>query len=146
MGNPLKVFNCICEFGHSFEGWFDSVDSLDEQIRQGLVSCPYCDTTKVKRVPTASYVLASRDKAKNEISEQELAAEIRSKMYTAARNLLKGSENVGERFAEEARAVHQGKAPMRKIHGRCTVEEAEELIDEGIGVLPLPEGVVHENN
>lgn len=142
----MKVFNCICEFGHSFEGWFDSVDSLDEQIRQGLVSCPYCDTTKVKRVPTASYVLASRDKAKNEISEQELAAEIRSKMYTAARNLLKGSENVGERFAEEARAVHQGKAPMRKIHGRCTVEEAEELIDEGIGVLPLPEGVVHENN
>lgn len=110
------------------------------------MACPYCDTTNVKRVPTASYVLASRDKAKTEMSDRELEAEIRSKVYSAARTLLKGSENVGERFAEEARAVHQGKAPQRRIHGRCTVEEAEELLDEGIGVLPLPEGVVHENN
>ena len=142
----LKVFNCVCEFGHQFEGWFDSVESLDEQINDHLVACPYCDTTNVKRVPTASYVLASRDKAKTEMSDRELEAEIRSKVYSAARTLLKGSENVGERFAEEARAVHQGKAPQRRIHGRCTVEEAEELLDEGIGVLPLPEGVVHEDN
>lgn len=142
----VKVFNCVCEFGHQFEGWFDSVESLDEQIKAHLVACPYCDTTNVKRIPTASHVLASRDKAKTQISEKELEAEIRSKMYTAARKLLKGSENVGERFAQEARAVHQGKAPMRTIHGRCTLEDAEELLDEGINVLPLPEGVVHENN
>lgn len=142
----MKVFNCVCEFGHQFEGWFDSVESLDDQISQHLVACPYCDSTNVKRMPTASYVLASRDRAKNEVTEKELEAEWRSKVYTAARKLLKDSENVGERFAEEARAVHQGKAPMRKIHGCCTLEEAEELLDEGIGVLPLPEGVVHENN
>ncbi len=97
-------------------------------------------------MPTASYVLASRDRAKNEVTEKELEAQWRSKVYTAARKLLNGSENVGERFAQEARAVHQGKAPMRKIHGRCTFEEAEDLLEEGIGVLPLPEGVVHENN
>ncbi|HIU36894.1 MAG TPA: DUF1178 family protein [Candidatus Aphodousia faecigallinarum] len=142
----MKVFNCVCEFGHQFEGWFDSVESLDEQIAQGLVTCPYCETTNVKRVPTASYVLASRDKEKTQYTERELEAEVRSRVYSAARKLLQGSENVGERFAQEARAVHQGKAPMRTIHGRCTLNEAEELLDEGINVLPLPDGVVHENN
>ena len=142
----MKVFNCVCEFGHQFEGWFDSVESLDDQIKEHLVVCPYCDSTNVKRMPTASYVLASRERAKNEVTEKELEAQWRSKVYTAARKLLNGSENVGERFAQEARAVHQGKAPMRKIHGRCTLEEAEDLLEEGIGVLPLPEGVVHENN
>lgn len=142
----MKVFNCVCEFGHQFEGWFDSVESLDEQIAQGLVACPYCETTNVKRVPTASYVLASRDKEKTQYTERELEAEVRSRVYSAARKLLQGSENVGERFAQEARAVHQGKAPMRTIHGRCTLNEAEELLDEGINVLPLPDGAVHENN
>ena len=142
----MKVFNCVCEFGHQFEGWFDSAESLDEQIQAHLVACPYCDSTNVKRVPTASYVQASRDKDKTQYSQEELEAEIRSRVYSDARTLLKGSENVGDLFAEEAVSVHQGKAPQRRIHGRCTVEDAEELMEEGIDVLPLPEGVVHENN
>ena len=141
-----EVLKCVCEVGHEFEGWFGLVERWDEHIKAQLVAFPYCETTNGKRIPTGSQVLASRDKAKAQISEKDLEAEIRSKVYTAARKLLKGSENVGERFAQEARAVHQGKAPMRTIHGRCTLEDAEELLDEGINVLPLPEGVVHENN
>ncbi|HIU84564.1 MAG TPA: DUF1178 family protein [Candidatus Aphodousia gallistercoris] len=142
----MKVFNCVCEFGHEFEGWFDSVESLDEQIRARLVVCPYCNSTQIKRLPTASYVMASRDKAKPEYKAQELEAKLRSEALNAARELVKDSEYVGERFATEARAVHSGRAPMRTIHGRCTAEQAEELLEEGIAVLPLPPGVVHETN
>ncbi len=139
----MKVFNCICEFGHTFEGWFDSVESLDEQIEAHLVNCPYCDTTAVQRMPSAPHVRGFRDqvKAQGEMSERELVAHIKAQAVSAARRLIKDSENVGERFAQEARAVHQGRAPKRMIHGQCTVEDAKELLEEGIDVLPLPDGV-----
>ena len=75
--------------------------------------------------------MASRDKSKAEYTVRQIQAELREK---------------ADRFASEARAVHYGSAPQRTIHGRCTPEQAEELIEEGIGVLPLPDGVVHETN
>ena len=142
----MKVFNCVCQYGHAFEGWFDSVESLDEQIGQGLVACPYCDTTDVKRVPTASYVLASRDKEKTDYTQREFEDMLRHKAIASARKLLKDSVDVGEQFPQEARAVHQGKGPKRTIHGRCTADEALELLEEGIPVLPLPEGTVRTTN
>lgn len=142
----MKVFNCVCQYGHAFEGWFDSVESLDEQIGQGLVACPYCDTTDVKRVPTASYVLPSRDKEKTDYTQREFEDMLRHKAIASARKLLKDSVDVGEQFPQEARAVHQGKSPKRTIHGRCTADEALELLEEGIPVLPLPEGTVRTTN
>lgn len=142
----MKVFNCVCQYGHAFEGWFDSVESLDEQIADGLVACPYCDTTDVKRVPTASYVLASRDKEKTDYTQREFEDMLRHKAIASARKLLKDSVDVGEQFPQEARAVHHGKSPKRTIHGRCTADEALELLEEGIPVLPLPEGTVRTTN
>ena len=90
--------------------------------------------------------MASRDKSKPEYTVRQMQAELREKALSAARTLVKNSEYVGDRFASEARAVHNGTAPLRTIHGQCTLEQAEELIEEGIGVLPLPDGVVHETN
>lgn len=90
--------------------------------------------------------MASRDKSKAEYTVRQIQAELREKALSAARALVKNSEYVGDRFASEARAVHYGSAPQRTIHGRCTPAQAEELIEEGIGVLPLPDGVVHETN
>ena len=142
----MKVFNCVCEFGHEFEGWFDSSESLDEQIKEHLVVCPRCNSTEIRRLPTASYIMASRDKSKPEYTVRQMQAELREKALSAARTLVKNSEYVGDRFASEARAVHNGTAPQRTIHGQCTLEQAEELIEEGIGVLPLPDDVVHETN
>jgi hypothetical protein len=54
------------------------------------------------------------------------------------KRILSGSEHVGERFADEARAIHLGEADARAIHGRATRKEAETLLDEGILVAPLP--------
>lgn len=146
----MKVFNCVCEFGHAFEGWFDSVESLDEQIAKNLVTCPYCDTPHVKRVPSATHVRGFRDKERYNsekiLDEQAYRAKLRADAVCAARRLLKDSEDVGERFAQEARAVHKGQAPLRTIHGQCTLSEAQDLLEEGIGVLPIPEGVVHSKN
>ncbi len=141
----MKIFNCVCEFGHAFEGWFDSVESLDEQLANHWVSCPHCESTNVKRVPSAPHVQGFRDKEKAH-SREELIGEVRRQVYQMARAIVKDSEDVGDRFVTEARAVHAGTAPNRTIHGRCTLADAKELLEEGIDVLPLPEGVVRKTN
>jgi hypothetical protein len=47
-------------------------------------------------------------------------------------------ENVGTRFAEEARKIHYGETEERGIYGETTGEEAKELADEGVPIAPLP--------
>ncbi len=141
----MKVFDCACECGRTFEGWFDSVESLDEQLANHWVNCPYCDSTNVKRVPTAPHVQGFRDKAKAH-SQEELLGEVRRQVYQMARAIIQDSEDVGDRFVTEARAVHAGTAPNRTIHGQCTLADAKELLEDGIDVLPLPEGVLRKTN
>jgi hypothetical protein len=54
------------------------------------------------------------------------------------RHVMANTDDVGERFAEEARRMHYGEAEERGIRGQASREETESLIEEGIGVLPLP--------
>ena len=48
-------------------------------------------------------------------------------------------KDVGDGFAEEARKIHYGEAEHSNIYGTCTKQETEELLDEGVEILPLPE-------
>jgi len=65
----------------------------------------------------------------------------RAQAITLLRTLRKvvedSHENVGDRFAEEARKIHYGETEHRGIYGQATDEEAEELADEGIEVGKL---------
>jgi len=66
----------------------------------------------------------------------------------AVRQVLAYTEDVGERFAEEARRIHHGEAPERGIRGKASPTETQALLDEGIAVMPLPipdgmDGPVH---
>ena len=58
--------------------------------------------------------------------------------YQHLRQMLGRSDDVGERFAEEARRIHYKETPERQIHGVATREETAELLEEGVAVLPLP--------
>jgi hypothetical protein len=59
-------------------------------------------------------------------------------MMRAIREVLEQTENVGERFAEEARRIHYDEAPARNIRGVASVEDAKALVEEGIDIMPLP--------
>jgi hypothetical protein len=48
------------------------------------------------------------------------------------------AEYVGERFPDEARAIHHGDAEERQIYGEATLDDARELVEEGIAVAPIP--------
>jgi hypothetical protein len=125
----MIVLNLICLSGHRFEGWFASNDAFDEQLAGHRISCPRCNSVEVSRLPSGPHV--ARRSA-------EPAAGVAEQTVDLLRTLVDGSEDVGRRFAEEARRIHFHEAPERRIRGLTTLDEIEELLDEGIPVLPLP--------
>jgi hypothetical protein len=135
----MKVLNLQCSHAHGFEGWFASEDDFQGQLARGLVECPLCGDAQVTKMPSAPRLnLGAPEPAK----KQEVATAPNAQMQAAWMQLVKqvmaNTEDVGERFAEEARKIHYGESEERGIRGQASREETQELLEEGIGVLPLP--------
>ncbi|HEX6377214.1 MAG TPA: DUF1178 family protein [Allosphingosinicella sp.] len=141
----MIIFDLKCApQGHVFEAWFASSDAFAEQQGRGLVACPLCGSDQVAKAPMAPAVGAKAN-ARSEASSPTSCSEAKARLAAGAalqQRLLAGSEAVGERFADEARAIHLGDAEARAIHGRATREEAAGLIDDGVPIAPLPFPVV----
>jgi hypothetical protein len=146
------VFDLKCgPQGHVFEAWFSSSGAFEEQRGRGLLACPLCGSAEVAKAPMAPAVPAKANARSAPPSPTCPAhfsgapAEVKALLAAAAavqKQLLAGSESVGDRFADEARAIHLGEADSRAIHGRASRAEAEALVEEGIPVAPLPFPVV----
>lgn len=133
----MKVLDLACAHGHVFEGWFASEDDYQDQRARGLVECPVCGDRAIDKRLSAPYVQTRRAAEPACAPPSDAAAQ--ADMLRRLRAWVRGAEDVGERFAAEARAMHEGQAPVRRIRGRATLPEAVELWEEGIPVLPLPD-------
>jgi hypothetical protein len=123
-----------CANEDEFEGWFSSSADYDDQEARGLVSCPVCGSSEVRKAPMAPAVARSRagdSRSREEASPAEIAAKVRE-------HIRDTFDYVGPGFADEARAIHVGDAPDRPIWGEATAEEAKSLAEEGLPVAPLP--------
>lgn len=150
----MKVLNLECMHGHAFEGWFASEDEFQSQREGGLIACPLCSDTAVTKRLSAPRLNLGRgggapERANSGVAPEsdggaasEVAALPRQAMQAAwmqmVRRVMAQTEDVGERFAEEARRIHYGEASERGIRGQATAEQTEALLDEGIAVMPLP--------
>ncbi|MGV3573019.1 MAG: DUF1178 family protein [Ramlibacter sp.] len=146
----MKVLNLQCGDGHGFEGWFGSEDDFQDQLGRGLVTCPLCGDAHVVKMPSAPRLnfgapapaAASAPAPAVAEHKQEVMATPDAAMQAAlmkmVRHVLANTEDVGERFAEEARKIHYGESEERGIRGQASREETEALLEEGISVLPLP--------
>jgi hypothetical protein len=137
----MKVLDLQCPQGHRFEGWFASAADFEAQSAKQLVECPICGAKEVSRLPSAPRLnLSGASDAQpaaatgNGLPSQEWQA----RAMRALREVLEKTENVGDRFAEEARRIHYNEAPARNIRGVTTPEDAKALVEEGIDVMPLP--------
>ncbi|KVT51120.1 DUF1178 family protein [Burkholderia ubonensis] len=130
----MKVLDLQCPYGHRFEGWFASADEFEAQLSRKLVECPVCGATEVSRMPSAPRLNLSGATQAKPADPRALQAQV----MRALREVLEKTENVGERFAEEARRIHYNEAPVRSIRGVTTPEDAQALVEEGIDVMPLP--------
>ncbi len=131
----MKVLDLQCPDGHRFEGWFASADEFESQLSRKLVECPVCGATEVNRLPSAPRLNLS---GAGQTSTPPDAAQWQAQLMRAVREVLEKTENVGDRFAEEARRIHYNEAPTRNIRGVASAEDAQALVEEGIDVMPLP--------
>jgi hypothetical protein len=131
----MKVLDLRCANGHGFEGWFASDDDFMDQNGRGLVECPLCADKVVSRLPSAPRLNLS---GAREPDAAPKAVDLQSAWLQTVRALMQNTEDVGERFAEEARRIHYGEEPNRGIRGQATPEERSALKDEGIETLAIP--------
>jgi hypothetical protein len=128
---------------HRFEGWFGSDADFASQSERGLVACPICDDKTITRLPSAPRlnVTTQRGEAAAPVSAPAPApsdaAQNQARVLNAVLELIAKTEDVGDRFPEEARRIHYGEAEERGIRGRASREDAEALRDEGIEVVTL---------
>ena len=169
----MKVLNLQCAGMHTFEGWFGSEEDYQSQRERGLVACPLCANTEVRKLPSAPRLNlgAAEPRAAKPISQEEgpvpgsadapaasvpsqptaneLASNLAQVHPEAAemvqeawmkmvKHVIANTEDVGQNFAEEARKMHYGESEERNIRGQASMEETQELLEEGIEVLPLP--------
>jgi len=137
------VLDMECEHAHQFEGWFASSEAFEAQREKGMINCPICGSQKILRRPSAPHVarLTSSPDRKPEASSKpvQMPAQALGKLLETLRQEADKMENVGTRFAEEARKIHYGEARERPIRGQTSIREAADLIEEGINILPLPQ-------
>jgi hypothetical protein len=135
----MKVLDLRCANGHGFEGWFASEDNFLEQNGGGRIECPLCADRVISRLLSAPRLNIS---GAREVSAAAPAAPVQPDMQAAwlraVRHVMKNTEDVGERFTEEARRIHYGEAPNRGIRGEATGEQRAALQEEGIEVAAIP--------
>lgn len=132
-------FSLHCEKDHEFEGWFSSSADYDAQSEGGLVNCPVCGSRKIGKTLMAPAVAVSRDAPARPLAMDPEKREMMRKLREMVQAVKQNSEDVGDRFADEARKIHHGETEARGIIGKASSEDARSLIDEGIDIAPLPE-------
>ncbi len=148
----MKVLDLHCPDDHVFEGWFASEDDFQGQLARGLVECPICGSAQINKKLTAARLNLGAARAPEPAGQGAVAAKgapqqavaapspeaLQAAWLQAVRHVMAHTEDVGERFAEEARRIHYGESEERGIRGQASQEETRALLEEGISVLPLP--------
>lgn len=141
----MKVLDLKCAQQHVFEGWFASEDDFQSQQARGLVSCPVCGDASVDKQLSAPRLNLGAGEPAASVAPRTPAGpvmradpQVQAAFLKAMRDAVARTEDVGERFAEVARQMHYGEIEERGIRGRTSAQEAVELLEEGISVLPLP--------
>jgi hypothetical protein len=142
----MKVLNLQCSHSHSFEGWFASEDDFQGQLARAQVECPLCGDSKISKMPSAPRLNLGASQPPQlpppSSGNQQVMSMPDASMQAAwmkmVRHVMANTEDVGTRFPEEARKMHYGESQERGIRGQASPEETEALMEEGIGVVPLP--------
>jgi hypothetical protein len=129
----MILFALRCAADHRFDGWFPDGAAFDKQSAAGKIACPQCGDRSVAKAPMAPRVARSRA-----AGAAPSPAQIRLALTELRRQIETNCENVGERFAEEARRIHYGESDPRGIYGEASADDAKDLAEEGIEVKRIP--------
>lgn len=146
----MKVLDLECSFGHGFEGWFGSEQDFQAQLQAQLIECPVCGDHALRKRLSAPRLNLARGVAPMEsadapAAQRDLATplpqDVQAHLLRALREMVQKSVDVGDRFADEARRMHAGELEPGSIRGQATVQQARELLAEGVPILPVPDAL-----
>ncbi|HLX97408.1 MAG TPA: DUF1178 family protein [Roseiarcus sp.] len=131
-----------CADGHAFDSWFPDSAAYEKQRKRGFVACPECGSTRVDKAIMAPAVVggerAAVEAAPEIVVDDRRRVRAREFFRRVRREIEANTDDVGARFPQVARAIHLGEEPERGIRGRASPAEARSLVEDGIGVLPMP--------
>jgi hypothetical protein len=130
-----------CAEGHAFDSWFPDSAAYETQRKRGFVACPECGSTRIDKAIMAPAIVGaerSPGEPKTEVLMDDPRQRVREMVARLKREIEANTDDVGQRFPEVARSIHRGDEPERAIRGKASASEARALIEEGVGVLPMP--------
>ena len=128
-------YNLKCENNHNFDAWFSDSSNFEEQNKKNLIFCPKCNSTKIEKNIMAPNIGSKKQSYTNALKTEKNYEKI---IKNVRKHVEKNFEYVGDKFADEARAIHYGEKEEREIYGETSVKEAVDLIEEGVNVSPIP--------
>ena len=128
-------YNLKCENNHNFDAWFSDSSNFEEQNKKNLIFCPKCNSTRIEKNIMAPNIGSKKQSYTNALKTEKNYEKI---IKNVRKHVEKNFEYVGDKFADEARAIHYGEKEEREIYGETSVEEAVDLIEEGVNVSPIP--------
>ena len=132
----MIVYDLRCELNHHFEGWFRCREDYQKQRNQHMIACPRCASIQIEKCPSAPNVIQKiGDEGTNTKADLERLYEAAEQYY---QHLIETTEDVGTSFPDEVRKIHYQEAPYRRVRGLATTDEAKELSEEGIELIPIP--------
>jgi hypothetical protein len=136
-----------CDASHEFEGWFAASADFDTQSDRGLIECPVCASHDIRKQIMSPAVAGA--KKRGELAANAPAAKQAMMMEAMARvraHVEDTFDYVGDTFAREARAIHEGKSEDRGIYGEATPAEVKGLVEDGVPVAALPPAPPKKND
>ncbi len=138
-----------CTDGHRFDSWFQNAAAFATLQDGGKLACVVCGATSVEKdlmAPTLHQPRPSEKAAPHGTPAPQARApnlrqpssDLEAAIAALRRQISENSEYVGMNFATEARAIHDGDAPERAIHGEAAPEDARKMMEDGLPVAPLP--------
>jgi hypothetical protein len=127
----------LCDHEHEFEGWFGASADFDDQQARGLIECPVCASKAVHKAIMAPAVTGAKRRTQDQAPAENQAMMMEA-MGRIRRHVEENFDDVGDAFASEARAIHEGRSEDRGIYGQATSAEVRGLVEDGVPVAPMP--------
>jgi len=135
----------VCDHAHEFEGWFGASADYDDQAGRGLIACPVCESNAVRKQIMAPAVAGTKARGAPAGPPPEMREMMMQAMGQVRAHVEENFDYMGDAFASEARAIHEGRSEDRGIYGEATPAEVKGLVEDGVKVAPLPPAAPKKN-
>jgi hypothetical protein len=132
-------YSLNCAEGHRFDAWFRSSGDYDAQSDHGLLECPVCGDHDIgKALMTPAVAIPNESRPTEAVLLGDKEQKLRGLIKAVREEVTKNAENVGPRFAEVARQMHDGEVEKTSVYGVASAEDVQSLAEDGIEFHPLP--------